>query len=65
MLAGAEGARGRGGQGTGQVAQGLWATGRTPKEVGAMEGLGQRREGPDMGAHRCPLVAAVGRTDCQ
>ena len=34
-----------------------------PGVVGALEGCGQRRAGRDSGAHWCPLVATVGRTD--
>lgn len=33
------------------------------REAGALEGCGQRRVGPDPGAHRCPLETVAGRTD--
>lgn len=34
----------------------------TQRAVGTLEG-GGAEEGPDSGAHGCPLVVAVGRTD--
>ena len=37
--------------------------GRGRSEKGALEGCGQRKAGPDPGAHRHPLVMAEGRTD--
>lgn len=67
----------RAGKGWGQVVQGLGDIGEdmgfTPREVGAPEGCKRRRvpspplkmpQGPDSGAHRRPLVATEGRTDC-
>jgi hypothetical protein len=64
-VAGAEGTRGTEGgggrEGTGRSCRVLWDAGRTwalsLREVGAMEGCGQGREGL---AHGCPLMAAVG-----
>ena len=43
-------------EGTGQVVQGLVGLGEDmgfyPRELGALEGCGQRRGGPDLAAHR-------------
>lgn len=66
---GVEGARGREGggraeRGWARLCRAWGATGRTQTftlmEGGALEGCGQRRAGPDSGAHRCPL-ATLGR----
>jgi hypothetical protein len=61
---GSEGDRGRGSrEGAGRSCRALWAAGRTwalsLREVGAMEGRGQGREGPHA-AHGRPLVAVGG-----
>lgn len=37
----------------------------TPRKVGVLEGWGKGGAGPYSGAHRLPLVAAAGRTDCR
>lgn len=60
-----EGEEGMAGRGPSQVIQGLGShrqhLGFLLWELGALEGCGQRRAGPDPGVHSGPLVAAAGR----
>jgi hypothetical protein len=69
-VAGAEGTRGTEGggrEGTGRSCRVLWDAGRTwalsLREVGAMEGCGQGREGLAHGRSRAP-PGCCGRTGC-
>lgn len=66
MSKGVRGRRGRQAGSGGRWCWTLWAARRswafTQREVGALEGCGQRRRNLTLGAHRRPLVATSGRT---